>query len=287
MKTYSRDGSLDGSAGSATSGGMMPAGVDGLNGVARRGRGKSSWLFSLTAVCFLFGGLLATQLRAIQHMETKKANNQKAQVEISRQAASSKIQAVKSERETAAMQAKMDVLKRELASSKGLSAKQAKQLNARIKEMEMIAGLTPVSGAGIRVVLSDNVEIASAASGSNPFLPGMVHDFDLLQIVNELRAANAEAMAIRNTRITGYTPIRCVGPAIQINWDGAASPFVIEAIGDPNTLENALNMPGGILSILRDPERGPVLGVKISRVNKLSLPAATGSAPRFKVAQTG
>ena len=165
-----------------------------------------------------------------------------------------------------------------LTSGSRMSATQAKQLTARIKELETTAGLTPVSGPGVVIRLSDNPNAAGEALGS--FAPGLVHDFDLLQVVNELRAAGADAIAVNGTRITGYTPIRCVGPVIYINWEPAAAPFKVEAIGDPNTLISALKMPKGIVDNLKN----QTLGVQITPARNLRLPP-TGGIPRLKTAK--
>ena len=247
-------------------------------------RSSSTWVLSLTTVCFLFGGLLAMQLRAFERVQETRVRNSQAQVQAQQQAEQSKLQAKKAEQATATMQKELAALRGRLADGTLVSKKQAQLLNTRIKELQLLAGLTRVSGPGIRVVMTDNPEAANAG-GNSPFLPGVVHDFDLLQVVNELRSSNAEAIAINGTRVTGYTPIRCVGPTIRINWEAAAPPFVIEAIGNPDTLEAALKMPGGILQNLQNPDVGPALGIKLTRVDRLTLPAATGGAPRLKEAK--
>lgn len=91
-----------------------------------------------------------------------------------------------------------------------------------------------------------------------------------------MKGAGAETI-----RVTGFTPIRCVGPVVYINWKPVAAPFTIEAVGDPATLKSVLNMPNGIVDQLR----GNGEGVKIEAVNNLKLPAATGGAPKLRVAK--
>jgi uncharacterized protein YlxW (UPF0749 family) len=65
----------------------------------------------------------------------------------------------------------------------------------------------------------------------------------------------AEAISIKGagpsegTRITAFTPIRCVGNPIQIQGQPVAPPFTIEAIGNAPALDAAVNMPGGIYRI--------------------------------------
>lgn len=79
----------------------------------------------------------------------------------------------------------------------------------------------------------------------------MVHDEDLLKIVNELRAGGAEAISINDQRIIAISEIRCVGPTININSTRYAPPYVIKAIGNPETLQAALNLKGGIVDTLK------------------------------------
>ncbi|HVF85775.1 MAG TPA: DUF881 domain-containing protein, partial [Abditibacteriaceae bacterium] len=147
-----------------------------------------------------------------------------------------------------------------------------------------------VSGPGIRITMDDNASAPQNADASS-FLPGIVHDFDLLQTVNELRLANAEAISIKGagqtegTRVTAYTPIRCVGPMIQVEGQPITTPFTIEAIGNPQALDKAVNMAGGILSNLKDESRGPALQIKTEQIDKLTLPAASSGAPRFRLAK--
>ena len=117
------------------------------------------------------------------------------------------------------------------------------------------------------------------------FLPGIVHDFDLQQTVHELLSAKAEAIAVKGAgggwiRITGYTPIRCVGPTIYVNFKSCAAPFTVAAIGNPTTLKNALETPGGIIYNLKQ----QTLGVKIAPTHSLKLPAMEG-IPSFSDAK--
>ena len=69
-------------------------------------------------------------------------------------------------------------------------------------------------------------------------------------VVNELRAAGAEAIAINGQRLTGTSEIRCAGPTLSVNNVRSSAPFEIRAIGDKKSLENALRMRGGVAETL-------------------------------------
>jgi uncharacterized protein YlxW (UPF0749 family) len=251
-------------------------------------RAKRPLIYSLTGVCFLFGGLLAMQLRAIQQVHLNQIKKQEGIVEAQQLASKMKLQADLSAKERAKLNSQLVNLKNIIKQGTSLTASQVAALNSQIKDLQTVAGLTPVSGPGIRITASDNPKAGEfRASGTVDEGWGMVHDFDLQQVVNELRSAKADAIAIkgpggRTFRITGYTPIRCVGPVIYINWEPVASPFTLEAVGDAQTMKSALEMPGGIIDAMRN--NGPV-GVKIETVRELRLPAATGGAPKLRVAK--
>jgi len=245
-------------------------------------RTHTSWIVSLTAVCFIFGGLLAAQLRAVERVRSDRQNEVAGQNAAQERLAKAQKQAEEEKKRGDTMKQQMANLQKTLAQRSMLSAEQAKQLNTQISELQLINGLTPVTGPGITIRLNDNPEAAKEGGAGNPFLLGIVHDYDLLQVVNELRAAKAEAIAVNGRRITGYSPIRCVGPVIYVNWEAAAAPFIVHAVGDTDTLSSALKMPGGILENLKN--QG--LGVRLTTTDKLTLPAVE-TRPKLHAAKAG
>jgi uncharacterized protein YlxW (UPF0749 family) len=255
-------------------------------GVVRR---RTSWLLTLSGVCFVFGGLLAVQLRAMQTVQLNRAQVKQNIVLAQEQANRLRAQMKEGEEKRAASEAKVKALTAELGETGSLSKTQIAGLTTQIKELSGLAGLTEVKGPGVRLTIDDNAQARQFTDPSG-FGPGMVHDFDLQGIVNELRVAKAEAIAIRGAggpliRVTGFTPIRCVGPVIQINYEPVATPFVIEAIGEQGTLESALNLPDGIVDGLRAPKNGmPALPIKIERIDSMSLPAGE-NVPKFRKAK--
>ena len=133
------------------------------------------------------------------------------------------------------------------------------------------AGLSGVYGPGIEVTLNDsNVPVKP---GENPNLY-VLHDEDILKVMNELRAAGAEALAINNQRVLSTSEIRCAGPTILINKNQRLTPpFVISAIGNQDNLVNSLKMRGGVIETLQF--WGIQVGVK--KVSQVNIPAITGN----------
>ena len=130
-------------------------------------------------------------------------------------------------------------------------------------------GLTEVNGSGVIITVADSDIDPNTVLNSNDLL---VHDSDILKIVNELKNAGAEAISINGQRVILTTSIICGGNIININGERIGSPFEIKAIGSPEALAN-LSRTGGWLSILRD------RGINVSepkKSNSITIPKYSG-----------
>lgn len=112
------------------------------------------------------------------------------------------------------------------------------------KKIRSYAGLEKLEGPGIIITLNDSLE--NFEDVENPELY-LIHDIDVLEIVNELRAAGAEAIAINDVRVISTTSIKCGGPTINVDGSRHATPFIIKAIGDAKTLEASALAPDGYI----------------------------------------
>ena len=93
-------------------------------------------------------------------------------------------------------------------------------LDKELEKSNLIAGNTDVYGEGIVVTLIDNDEQAIKAE-------------DLLELVNELRYAGAEAISINDVRIINTTDIVEVGNSlVMVGGQRLSSPYVVKAIGN-------------------------------------------------------
>lgn len=127
--------------------------------------------------------------------------------------------------------------------------------------MRMQAGLIPVIGPGVTVTLDDSKTLR------NNF-EGIVHDKYIRDVVNELCAAGAEGISINDERLVSSSTVRCVGPTVTVNDTKLATPFVIKAIGNENTLSSALQMPGGVVEILRKKD----INITVKKEQNIKLP---------------
>lgn len=147
-------------------------------------------------------------------------------------------------------------------------------LQKELKRSNMAAGLIPVYGPGIIVTLNDSPRALQPGDDPNALL---VHDEDILKIVNEMRASGAEAIAVNDERITAMSEIRCAGTTILVNWNKIAPPFVIKATGDPQLLQSGLSIRGGQLEVLKSFG----LQTQLETSDRIDIPAYNG-ALKFK-----
>ncbi len=139
----------------------------------------------------------------------------------------------------------------------------ARHLETELTQDEILAGTVPVQGPGVVVTWSN---------GSAP-AAYRITDIDLLLLVNELRAAGAEAISINGQRITAQTEIRSAANYILINQAQSQAPFTINAIGQKQALSGALTLAGG----LYDESQQEGLSMAIAKSQSVTVPAAPPS----------
>lgn len=113
-----------------------------------------------------------------------------------------------------------------------------------IVRLKMAAGLLPVEGPGVRIILSDSEKKLKEYEDPVFYI---VHYDQLELLVNELWAAGAEAISVNQYRLGSTTGFSCAGTTILVDTKRLAPPYIIEAVGDPVNLKNALMMPGGFV----------------------------------------
>ena len=138
-----------------------------------------------------------------------------------------------------------------------------------LRKAEILAGLVSVQGPGLEITLSDADVVNTANIDENLYI---VHQEDILRIINELRAAGAEALSVNDQRVLATSEIRCAGNTVSINNTRVAAPFVIKAIGEPEQLESGIKMRGGIFD-----ELSPWINIEIKKISEdIVIPAFAG-----------
>lgn len=214
---------------------------------------------SITLICIILGMLLVAQFRITKTIQENSVSYQRIEDLSNR--------LKQTEKEKSALNAELKNLRTRL--QHGDDAKE-------LLPLKMKAGLLQVKGQGVIVTLDDSKVAKKPIENHNLYL---IHDEDLLKIINELRAAGAEALSINEQRLIGTSEIRCAGPTVSVNNIRSAPPYIIKAIGNPKTLDAALKMRGGVVDTLKF--WGIHANIQIEK--ELSVPAYTGGF-RFEYA---
>ena len=206
-----------------------------------------SW--SITFVCVILGFILSTEFR--QEDEVKISQVEELSTQILK------------------LEWERDELKKKLTALQEKFEPSAEEISI-IENLKMYAGLTALEGSGVIVRMDDSKRAVSKDENPNLYV---IHDEDILRIINELRAAGAEAISINGQRLIATSEIRCAGPTLSVNNVRSAPPFEIIAIGDKNSLENSIKMRGGVEDALK------VWGIQIEvlPVEKVYIPAYSGN----------
>ena len=125
-------------------------------------------------------------------------------------------------------------------------------------------GLNSVKGNGIILTLDDT----DTAIVSEP-----ISDTELLKVVNELKAAGAEAISINEQRIITTSEIRAINlREMVVNSESIVSPYTIKAIGNPETLGSSLKIKSGMVDTLR--QYGIVTDIQV--LDEVNIPKYNG-----------
>lgn len=152
-------------------------------------------------------------------------------------------------------------IENELAGRKDATYKLVNQL----KEYRSVLGKEAVHGPGIVVTLSDSQSIPNGANPNNY----IVHEQNIRSVVYELFVAGAEAVALNGQRISDYSYIKCVGPVVKVDGKKYPAPFVISAVGNPETMYKSLFLPGNTVDQLVNQN----IDVKVDKKQNLVIPA--------------
>jgi uncharacterized protein YlxW (UPF0749 family) len=103
----------------------------------------------------------------------------------------------------------------------------------RVESLGVLAGTVPAQGPGVLVTIRDPRHTVTAAV--------------LLDAVEELRDAGAEAMQLAGVRVVASTSFVDADGGVRVGGQKVSAPYVIRAIGDAATLAEAMAIPGGVV----------------------------------------
>lgn len=131
---------------------------------------------------------------------------------------------------------KLDEQRRELESSSNQAEEARKQTVEKERQLGILAGTVAAQGPGIVLKISDP--------------KNQVQSDKLLDTLQELRAAGAEAIQINGVRIVAGSYFSDEGGGVAIDGKKITQPYEFKVIGKPQDLEPALNIPGGVVQSL-------------------------------------
>ena len=158
-------------------------------------------------------------------------------------------------------------------------------LGGELDRTELLAGVTPVMGPGLRVRLADpHATTASPDNGRRGVTPigstQILTDRDIRSVVNELWHDGAEAIAVNGLRLTPTSAIRFAGQAVLVDFAPITSPYTIDAIGDSNVLVTSF-ADSEAASRYHTLASAEGIAFTWAEESKLRLPASTASTPRY------
>ncbi|MFC8957694.1 DUF881 domain-containing protein [Streptomyces sp. NPDC057101] len=132
--------------------------------------------------------------------------------------------------------ARLEKQRSELESSSDQAEEARKQTQEKEQQLGILAGTVAAEGPGITLTVGDPT--------------GAVESDMLLDAIQELRAAGAEAIQVNGVRVVADSYFTGIGDDMRIDGTKVAAPYVFKVIGKPEDLEPALNIPGGVVQTL-------------------------------------
>lgn len=198
---------------------------------------------SLILVCLVLGLLLVIQLRS-QHDIRQAASSADWGFVVADLIDSN----LRLRAEVEALQAQLDQFQDD-----GGGGALLESLVDEVNHLRVINGLVAVSGPGIELAIEGPISV-----------------LDLHDLINELRNAGAEALALNGQRIVAWSAIGSDGEHVTVDGQPVHAPYHLEAIGQAQTLEVALNRPGGLVRLLQQARTGT--SIAVNKRDRLTLP---------------
>ncbi|MEV7992220.1 DUF881 domain-containing protein [Streptomyces sp. NPDC086077] len=124
----------------------------------------------------------------------------------------------------------------ELENSSNQAEEARRQTIEKERQLGVLAGTVAAQGPGITMTIDDT--------------KGTVEADMLLDAIQELRAAGAEAIQVNGVRVVASTYLTDSGQSVSVDGNKINAPYRFKVIGKSQDLEPALNIPGGVVQTL-------------------------------------
>ena len=145
----------------------------------------------------------------------------------------------------------------ELRADRAGGATSLDQIQTDLARIRAWSGLDPVAGKGVRITITGEVGAAS-----------------IDDLLNELRNAGAEAIAVEDVRVVARTTVGGVPGSLDVDGLLLRDPFTIRAIGKPEVLVGSLTRVGGIIAQIGATNPSAIVDVKPTD-KLMTLPASS------------
>ncbi|MEO6713386.1 MAG: DUF881 domain-containing protein [Mycobacteriales bacterium] len=225
------------------------------------------WNIAAALVFLAAGVLFATSRRTARGTELRSRRISLAEVAVDKQR-------IVSRRAAAVTRLQRDVARQTAAAAERDSGVRAVQQAG--SGLSAPAGLQGVRGPGLRVALDDAARVSRGTGPGDPTPDDLVvHEEDVVGVINALWAGGAEAMTVMNKRVISTTTVRCVGNTLFLQDEVFSPPFVVTAVGDSARMRAALDAAQPVI-VFRQAVRAWGLGLDVSAEDDLALPAYRG-----------
>jgi uncharacterized protein YlxW (UPF0749 family) len=130
-----------------------------------------------------------------------------------------------------ALRGQVDQLRRQIDTIQAAEASRQSSLAGQQRLLagaDLLAGLVPVHGSGLRVVLDDSTRKTSPSGNVDDLV---IHSQDIQAVVNALWLAGAEAVSVNDERLVSTSAVLCVGNTLLLNGTVHSPPYRVAAVG--------------------------------------------------------
>lgn len=143
------------------------------------------------------------------------------------------------------------------------------EIQKEVNFNNLILGKSDVEGQGVKITLEDG----TSNFDEYPSIGQLIHDFDIVQVINDLRSAGAEAISINGQRVIYDNYGLCAGSNIDLNGIKIVAPFYINAIGNEDVLYNYLTLEQTHIKSLKLRQ----VNINIVKMDSIKILAYTGN----------
>ena len=192
-------------------------------------KGKITMIITVGIACFALVTVMTMQFKVVNETDiTAIENMQESELKTELANWKTKYEEINTQYEETAQRIE------EYKNDEKTNDEASKLVQEELEQTNTILGLTDVHGEGIVVTLKSGEGI------------GAISADDLLIIVNALKFAGAEAIAINDERIINTTDIADIQSTfIKVNGQRILEPYIIKVIGNQSHMESAITGNGG------------------------------------------